>query len=117
MCVLFTVVATHTHTTTTKEKKRSKNEKREPSSKNKTKKTYLTSMSKNDDDDDFLPPPPSDDAPSGAPSFGGWELLALLSLRDGDPKLMKRSIEDPQFNVSDDVFFVLFCCFIFRTIF
>ena len=51
-------------------------------------------MSKEDDvDDDFLPPPPSDDAPSGAPNFGGWELLALLALRDGDPKLMKKSIE------------------------
>ena len=66
-------------------------------------------MSKVDDmDDDFLPPPPSDDAPSGAPNFGGWELLALLALRDGDPKLMKKSIEDPQFNVSDDVFYHFF---------
>ena len=58
------------------------------------------------DDDDFLPPPPSDDAPSGAPSFGGWELLALLALRDRDPELMRKSIKDPQFNVRRRFFFV-----------
>ena len=69
----------------------------------KTRRVYVTEKKyKMDDmmDSDMLPPPPSDDAPSGAPSFGGWELLALLSLRDKNPELLQRSVKDPQFNVN-----------------